>query len=56
MGMTLCKTLEKAFPVDGWQDNPRQQVCIDVDSQGLLDLYFKTLCQRSQLDNKLNSD
>jgi inosine-uridine nucleoside N-ribohydrolase len=41
MGMTLCKTLEKAFPVDGWQDNPRQQVCTDIDSQGLLDLYFK---------------
>ncbi|GAC27387.1 nucleoside hydrolase [Brumicola pallidula] len=43
MGMTLCKTLEKAFPVDGWQDKPSQQVCIDVDSQGLLDLYFNIL-------------
>ena len=43
IGMTLCKTLEKAFPVDGWQDKPTQQVCIDVDSQGLLDLYFNTL-------------
>lgn len=44
IGMSLCKTDKKAFPVDGWQDKPRQQVCIDVDSQGLLDLYFNTLC------------
>jgi hypothetical protein len=39
----LCKTLEKSFSVDGLQGKPRQQVCIDVDSQGLLDLYFNTL-------------
>jgi inosine-uridine nucleoside N-ribohydrolase len=44
IGMSLCKIDKKAFPVDGWQDKPRQQVCIDVDSQGLLDLYFNTLC------------
>ncbi|WP_158972690.1 nucleoside hydrolase [Paraglaciecola sp. L3A3] len=43
IGMTLCKTAEKAFPVDDWQEKPKQQVCIDVDNQGLLDLYFKTL-------------
>jgi inosine-uridine nucleoside N-ribohydrolase len=44
IGMALCKTTEKAFPVDGWQQQPTQQICVDVDSQGLLDLYFKTLC------------
>ena len=43
--MTLCQTLEKSFSVDGWQDKPRQQVCIDVDSQGLLAFYLKRLCQ-----------
>ncbi|WP_289032139.1 nucleoside hydrolase [uncultured Paraglaciecola sp.] len=43
IGMTLCKTIEKTFPVDDWHNKPKQQVCTDVDSQGLLDLYFKTL-------------
>ncbi|MEP1385264.1 MAG: nucleoside hydrolase [Paraglaciecola sp.] len=45
IGMTLCKTAEKVFPVDDWHNKPKQQVCTDVDSQGLLDLYFKTLCK-----------
>tara|TARA_B110000908_G_C10044068_1_gene353206 strand:- start:334 stop:489 length:156 start_codon:yes stop_codon:yes gene_type:complete len=43
IGMTLYQTLEKAFPVDGWQLQPTQQICVDVDSHALLDLYFKTL-------------
>ncbi|MFT2092146.1 nucleoside hydrolase [Paraglaciecola sp. 2405UD69-4] len=43
IGMTLCKTIEKTFPVDDWHNKPKQQVCTDVDSQGLLDLYMQTL-------------
>lgn len=44
MGMTLCKTIKKDFPIDGWLDKPVQQICVGVKSDALLDLYFKTLC------------
>ena len=44
IGMTLCKTSTKVFPVDDWHQQPRQQICVEVESQALLDLYFNTLC------------
>jgi purine nucleosidase len=44
-GMTLCKTTKKTFPIDQWQDKPEQQICVAVNSDDLLNLYYKVMCE-----------
>lgn len=43
IGYTIFKEDTRVYPVDNWSDKPKQTICVDVDSQGFLDLYLKTM-------------
>lgn len=43
MGHTMLKEGDAHYPIDGWRDKPVQQVCVDVASEGLLELYMTTI-------------
>lgn len=44
IGQTILAPAATQFPPGAWDGVPHKQVCIDVDSQGLLDLYEATIC------------
>jgi inosine-uridine nucleoside N-ribohydrolase len=46
MGQTILAPADKSFPPSPWDGVPHKQICVDVDSQGLLDLYEKTICSQ----------
>ena len=43
MGHTMFKDNPRVFPVDEWSNQPKQNICVEVKSQELLDLYFQTI-------------
>ncbi|MEO0574111.1 MAG: nucleoside hydrolase [Pseudomonadota bacterium] len=44
IGQTIqAAAVDRSFP--DWDGRPIQQVCVDVDAQGVLSLYERTLCQ-----------
>ena len=44
IGQTILAPAGGGFPPGPWEAVPHKQVCIDVDSRGLLDLYERTIC------------
>jgi purine nucleosidase len=44
IGQTILSPAAKFFPPGAWDGVPHKQVCIDVESQKLLDLYERTIC------------
>jgi purine nucleosidase len=44
IGQTILSPAGKNFPPGVWDNVPHKQVCIDVESQKLLDLYKHTIC------------
>ena len=43
IGHTMFKDNPRIFPMDEWSNQPKQNICIDVNSEALLELYFKTI-------------
>ncbi|MFB2903455.1 nucleoside hydrolase [Aeromonas jandaei] len=43
IGHTMLKQDGRRYPMDKWSDNPVQQVCVNVDSERLLELYASVL-------------
>lgn len=44
MGHTLFKADKRHYPIDGWSNNPKHQICTNVDGEALIALYMNTVC------------
>jgi purine nucleosidase len=43
VGQTIQKPDRKKATPPAWRDRPSQTICVGVDSQRLLDLYYRTV-------------